>query len=202
LLDLLNLGKCLDRLICAGFCRRRVEYLNGLAVCCTSSGRYVAIECKATDQDRFKRSEVSQVQAAHLDAAVDAFALDRSAVRLGRLVDLLEDAFRRRHALLGGRADLGELADRLGVRPVVVAAAPGASPGSGVRAMPVAAAPLALTVMAPSCVVTLNSSPERLAISTRSMCSGDTPAALPRTCSVKTMPSPAAGGVGLTWVAA
>ena len=33
-------------------------------VCCTSSGRYVAIECKATDQDRFKRSEVSQVQAA------------------------------------------------------------------------------------------------------------------------------------------
>ena len=32
-------------------------------VCCTSSGRYVAIECKATDQERFKRSEVSQVQA-------------------------------------------------------------------------------------------------------------------------------------------
>ena len=24
-------------------------------VCCTSSGRYLAIECKATDQDRFKR---------------------------------------------------------------------------------------------------------------------------------------------------
>ena len=67
-------NKCLDRLICAGFCRRRVEYhLNGLAVCCTSSGRYVAIECKATDQDRFKRSEVSQVQAAHLDAVPMSF---------------------------------------------------------------------------------------------------------------------------------
>ena len=42
-------------------------------VCCTSSGSYIAIECKATDQDRFKRSEVSQVQAAHLDAVPRSF---------------------------------------------------------------------------------------------------------------------------------
>lgn len=42
-------------------------------VCCTSSGRYLAIECKATDQDRFKRSEVSQVQTEHLDAVPLSF---------------------------------------------------------------------------------------------------------------------------------
>ena len=48
-------------------------------VCCTPSGRYVAIECKATDQDRFKRSEVSQVQAAHLDAVPLSFL----ALRIG-----------------------------------------------------------------------------------------------------------------------
>lgn len=42
-------------------------------VCCTSSGQYVAIECKATDQERFKRSEVSQVQTAHLDAVPRSF---------------------------------------------------------------------------------------------------------------------------------
>ena len=48
-------------------------------VCCTSSGRYVAIECKATDQDRFKRSEVSQVQIAHLDAVPLSFL----ALRIG-----------------------------------------------------------------------------------------------------------------------
>ena len=48
-------------------------------VCCTSSGRYVAIECKATDQDRFKRSEVSQVQTEHLDAVPMSFL----ALRIG-----------------------------------------------------------------------------------------------------------------------
>jgi hypothetical protein len=48
-------------------------------VCCTSSGSYIAIECKATDQDRFKRSEVSQVQAAHLDAVPLSFL----ALRIG-----------------------------------------------------------------------------------------------------------------------
>ena len=48
-------------------------------VCCTPSGRYVAIECKATDQERFKRSEVSQVQAAHLDAVPLSFL----ALRIG-----------------------------------------------------------------------------------------------------------------------
>ena len=48
-------------------------------VCCTPSGRYVAIECKATDQDRFKRSEVSQVQTAHLDAVPLSFL----ALRIG-----------------------------------------------------------------------------------------------------------------------
>ena len=48
-------------------------------VCCTSSGRYVAIECKATDQERFKRSEVSQVQAEHLDAVPLSFL----ALRIG-----------------------------------------------------------------------------------------------------------------------
>jgi Holliday junction resolvase len=42
-------------------------------------GEYVAIECKATDQDRFKRSEVSQVQAAHLDAVPLSFL----ALRIG-----------------------------------------------------------------------------------------------------------------------
>ena len=42
-------------------------------VCCTSSGHYIAIECKATDKDRFKRSEVSQVQTAHLDAVPLSF---------------------------------------------------------------------------------------------------------------------------------
>ena len=49
-------------------------------VCCTSSGRYVAIECKATDQERFKRSEVSQVQTAHLDAVPLSFL----ALRIGQ----------------------------------------------------------------------------------------------------------------------
>ena len=48
-------------------------------VCCTSSGRYVAIECKATDQERFKRSEVSQVQTEHLDAVPMSFL----ALRIG-----------------------------------------------------------------------------------------------------------------------
>ena len=48
-------------------------------VCCTSSGSYIAIECKATDQDRFKRSEVSQVQTAHLDAVPLSFL----ALRIG-----------------------------------------------------------------------------------------------------------------------
>jgi len=48
-------------------------------VCCTSSGRYLAIECKATDQDRFKRSEVSQVQTEHLDAVPLSFL----ALRIG-----------------------------------------------------------------------------------------------------------------------
>ena len=48
-------------------------------ICCTSSGQYVAIECKATDQDRFKSSEVSQVQAAHLDAVPLSFL----ALRIG-----------------------------------------------------------------------------------------------------------------------
>ena len=48
-------------------------------VCCTSSGRYLAIECKATDQERFKRSEVSQVQTEHLDAVPLSFL----ALRIG-----------------------------------------------------------------------------------------------------------------------
>ena len=48
-------------------------------VCCTSSGHYIAIECKATDQDRFKRSEVSQVQTEHLDAVPLSFL----ALRIG-----------------------------------------------------------------------------------------------------------------------
>lgn len=48
-------------------------------VCCTSSGRYVAIECKATDQDRFKRSEMSPVQTEHLDAVPLSFL----ALRIG-----------------------------------------------------------------------------------------------------------------------
>jgi len=48
-------------------------------VCCTSSGRYLAIECKATDQNRFKRSEVSQVQTEHLDAVPLSFL----ALRIG-----------------------------------------------------------------------------------------------------------------------
>ena len=48
-------------------------------VCCTSSGHYIAIECKATDQDRFKRSEVSQVQTEHLDAVPMSFL----ALRIG-----------------------------------------------------------------------------------------------------------------------
>ena len=48
-------------------------------VCCTSSGQYVAIECKATDQERFKRSEVSQVQTEHLDAVPMSFL----ALRIG-----------------------------------------------------------------------------------------------------------------------
>ena len=48
-------------------------------VCCTPSGRYVAIECKATDKDRFKRSEVSQVQTEHLDSVPLSFL----ALRIG-----------------------------------------------------------------------------------------------------------------------
>ena len=48
-------------------------------VCCTSSGSYIAIECKATDQDRFKRSEVSQVQTEHLDSVPLSFL----ALRIG-----------------------------------------------------------------------------------------------------------------------
>ena len=48
-------------------------------VCCASSGHYIAIECKATDQDRFKRSEVSQVQTEHLDAVPLSFL----ALRIG-----------------------------------------------------------------------------------------------------------------------
>ena len=48
-------------------------------VCCTPNGRYVAIECKATDQERFMRSEVSQVQTEHLDAVPMSFI----ALRIG-----------------------------------------------------------------------------------------------------------------------
>lgn len=48
-------------------------------VVCLSSGEYVAIECKATDQERFKRSEVSQVQTEHLDAVPMSFL----ALRIG-----------------------------------------------------------------------------------------------------------------------
>ena len=48
-------------------------------VCCTPSGRYVAIECKAMDQERLKCSEVSQVQAEHPDAVPMSFL----AIRIG-----------------------------------------------------------------------------------------------------------------------
>ena len=42
-------------------------------VCCTSSGSYIAIECKQTKDRRFMRSQISAVQVEHLDAVPRSF---------------------------------------------------------------------------------------------------------------------------------
>jgi hypothetical protein len=60
---------------------------------------------------------IGEGQVAHLEPAADALAAHRAGVGFRRLVELLEDALGRRHALLDGRADFGELADRLGQQP-------------------------------------------------------------------------------------
>ncbi|MCY1531483.1 hypothetical protein D9M68_667110 [compost metagenome] len=62
-------------------------------------------------QNRLLTARVLETQVAHFETATDAFTLDLAVVRLGLLVQLLEDALGTRQAFLDGRTDLGQLAD-------------------------------------------------------------------------------------------
>lgn len=63
-------------------------------------------------------------EAAHLQASRHPIAFHGPLIDLGRLVELLENAFGPGQALLDGAADFGKLANRLGSMPAAVSRRP------------------------------------------------------------------------------
>src|SRR5690606_34468111 len=65
-------------------------------------------------EHRLVAARVAEVQVAHLKPPTHPLALLGAAIRLGRLVQLLEDALGAGQALLDGRTDYRQLTNRLG----------------------------------------------------------------------------------------